>query len=200
MQALVIIASLCFIFNKVFLLLDNTPAVPGKIKWGLGLLGAILFIAYFFLIKSPILSTLEIGLTVLTSYRFIVGEKRRDDVEKILGIFTGVVIITLFILKYSGYLETLQLLGSLGMLIGTFYLIQEKYKTGFTLYALGHIFLTIFGYQQHEVTFWYLQLVQVLLCLTIYANNTKSEARGNWISVIIGLSFAFGIGRLLDWY
>lgn len=171
MQLLVIVASLCFILNKVFLLLGNSQIVSERTKWLMGVLGALLFIVYFFSIESPILSTLEIGLTVLTLYRFIVGINRNKTFEQMLGVFTGIIVFLLFLEKYQGYIETLQLAGALGMLIGTFYLIQEKYKTGFTLYALGHIFLTIFGYQKSETIFWILQLVQAVLCLTIFISE-----------------------------
>lgn len=171
-QVIVFIASCLFIINKG-LLLHPEWIVKEEIKWSFGMIAAIMFIIYFFAIGSPILATLEIGLTILSLYRTIVGLKRNLFVEKVLGIFTGLVILVLFIEKYNGYIETLQLAGSICMIIGTFYLIRDEYKKGFTIYAFGHIFLSIFGYGKGELIFWLLQYTQALICFTVFLNKKE---------------------------
>lgn len=183
MQILVFIASLLFIFNKM-LLLDSFLKIQDRIKWSLGLIAAILFIVYFFLLGSPILSTLEIGLTILMLYRTIVKERSKGLIENLLGIITSLIIIFLLIRTYTGYIETVQFLGAFGMLLGTYKLIQDKQKTGFSLYAIGHIFTVIYGYQNNEFVFWWLQLLQALMCLTIFISN-RFEARHEWLWFLI---------------
>ncbi|MCC6324018.1 hypothetical protein IT400_04490 [Candidatus Nomurabacteria bacterium] len=186
MKALVIIASICFILNKFFLLLPfGTKWVSTKFKWFLGMLGAILFIIYFFSIGSPMLSTLEIGLTILTLYRFIVEEKRSQIIEYTLGIFTGIIVFILYLNMKNGFIQDTELLGSWGMIIGTFFLIQDKLKMGFILYGIGHLFLVYFGYSKNETVFWNLQLVQAFMCFSILIK--EEENRYNAISIIVCL-------------
>lgn len=181
------------------LLLNSEWTAKENLKWLFGMIAALLFIIYFFSIGSPILATLEIGLTVLALYRTLVGTKRNSGIEKMLGVFTIIIVLILFIEKYTGYIETLQLAGAVCMMIGTFYLIQDKYKAGFAIYALGHLFLTIFGYQRHELIFWYFQLFQVCLCLMVFVDN-KDGLRKDWTTFIFIFGFSLFVTIEIGFY
>lgn len=143
------------------------------IGWLCGTLGAIFFIIYFFNIGLPILSILEIGLTILMAYRFIAKDKTNRGIENMLGILTGIFIIIFTILTRQEILTFAQFFGALGMLIGTYLLISTKQEInfieikeryGWLLYGIGHFFTSCIGYQKHEWIFFVFQAWQMLLC------------------------------------
>ncbi len=190
LQITVLVASFLFIANKTFLLLPQF-AVREGIKWAFGTLAAVMFIVYFFWIGSPIFSTLEIGLAVLSLYRTIVGKNRKSAVENRLGWFTFIAILALFYFRYWGKMETLQFGGAVFMLVGTFSLIRDQKKVGFTLYALGHVCATIYGWQIGQNIFWPLQLLQAGMCLTIFTKD--DDTRSSIIAVLFCVIVMSGI-------
>lgn len=194
MTILITIASLLFFGNKVFLLLGKR--IWQKLGWFLGSLGAILFVIYFFLIGTPILAVMEIGLTLLMTYRFIAGVKTNHLIEKVLGVITGLIIIFLTIITNQGLVTWAQFFGSLGMLIGTYFLIAKNQaksinwnsRIGWLLYGLGHLFTSYIGYQKHEWIFFIFQVWQMLLCFGGFL--TEDQIKRKYlikIILIIGL-------------
>jgi len=195
MQILITVASLLFFGNKTLLLLGKN--IKKRLGWFLGGLGAALFIVYFFMINTPILSILEIGLTILMTYRFFAKEKTNKLIENFLGILTGLSIITLTIVTHQGIMAWAQFFGAFGMLIGTYFLISanqiqdEKIsiqeRAGWILYAFGHFFTSYIGYQKHEWTFFVFQVWQMLLCLCGFAMmKTKDRRLLTIITLFIG--------------
>ena len=164
-----------------------------QIGWFCGTLAAILFVIYFFKIGTPILSVLEIGLTVLMMYRFFAGEKTNKIIENALGILTGAFIVVLTILTSQGTMTFSQFFGAFGMLIGTYLLIsapqnefiENKERYGWLLYALGHLFTSHIGYQKHEWIFFIFQAWQMLLCLGGFAAKNQKN-RKMITSIILG--------------
>lgn len=194
MVILITVASLLFFGNKTFLLLGKQ--VGQKFGWFLGSLGAVLFVIYFFLINTPILSVMEIGLTILMTYRFIAGIKVNLLVEKILGILTAFIIIFLTIISNQGLITLAQFFGSIGMLVGTYFLIAKNQagvitlnsRIGWLLYGVGHLFTSYIGYQKHEWIFFVFQVWQMLLCLGGFATkNTEKRKLITNVILIIGL-------------
>jgi hypothetical protein len=84
-----------------------------------------------------------------------------------------------------------QLLGTFGMLIGTYLLIsvtQDKFigikeRCGWLLYGLGHLFTSYIGYQKHEWIFFIFQAWQMFLCLGGFI--TKDQEKRKTITMII---------------
>ncbi len=189
MFILITVASLLFFGNKTFLLLGKQ--IGQKVGWFMGSLGAVLFVIYFFIIGTPILAVMEIGLTLLMTYRFIAGIRSSELVEKILGIVTGLIIIFLTIIANQGLVTWAQFFGSLGMLVGTYFLIAKNQaesinwnsRIGWLLYGLGHLFTSYIGYQKHEWIFFVFQVWQMLLCFGGFA--TKNSSKRNLITKII---------------
>lgn len=207
-QILTTIASLAFWGNKTFLLLGKK--INKRVGWFLGAFAAILFIVYFFLIETYILSILEIGLTVLMTHRFIAKEKTNKGIEYGLGIFTGVIILILTIFTIQGLTTLLQFFGAFGMLVGTYFLISAKQgietislseRIGWLLYAFGHFFTSYIGYQKHEWIFFIFQAWQMLLCLSGFSTSDPRKRKVIvWVSIIGGgiasLIFAILINRV----
>ncbi len=194
MVILITIASLLFFGNKVLLLLGRP--VRQKLGWFLGSLGAILFVIYFFLIGTPILSVMEIGLTILMTYRFIAGVKTNNLIEKILGIITLLIIVFLTIITNQGLVTWAQFFGSIGMLVGTYFLIAKNQagsinwnsRIGWLLYGLGHFFTSYIGYQKHEWIFFVFQVWQMLLCFGGFLTEDKIKRKNiTKIILILGL-------------
>lgn len=194
MTALITIASILFFGNKALLLLNKK--INQKLGWFFGFLGAILFVIYFFLINTPILSIMEIGLTVLMFYRFIVGDKSNKAVEKFLGIVTGLIIISLTILTNEGLMTGAQFFGAFGMLLGTYFLIsveQSQFektnwqeRVGWLLYALGHVFTSYIGYQKQEWIFFVFQAWQMFLCLCGFLFINQRQRKKITVTVLVG--------------
>lgn len=176
-EIIITLASLLFLGNKTLLLLGKKT--NKMLGWSFGAVGAALFIVYFFMIHTPILSVLEIGLTILMTYRFIAGEKTNRKIENYLGIITGLFIVVLTILARQGTLSLPQFAGAFGMLVGTYFLISVKQellsvslwreRMGWLLYGSGHFFTSYIGYQKHEWIFFTFQAWQMLLCLIGFA-------------------------------
>lgn len=192
MVILITIASLLFFGNKISLLLGKK--IGQKLGWFLGSFGALLFIIYFFLIDTPILSIMEIGLTVLMTYRFIAGIKTNRVVENILGFITGGIIIILTIITREGLMTWTQLGGALGMLIGTYFLISREQvqiinwnaRIGWLLYGTGHFFTSYIGYQKHEWIFFIFQAWQMLLCFGGFVTDDPNKRKVITICIIVG--------------
>lgn len=193
MQILITIASVLFLGNKSLLLLGKK--IDKKIGWFLGASAAVLFIVYFFLIEASILSVLEIGLTILMTYRFIAGQKTNKRIENVLGIVTGIIIIALTVIAAKGTMSVAQLLGALGMLIGTYLLISSrqivlefsewKERLGWLLYGFGHFFTSYIGYQKHEWIFFVFQAWQMALCLVGFSISVQEERKKVTQAVLI---------------
>ncbi len=172
-EIIITIASLLFLTSKTLLLLGKR--INKKLSWFLGATGAALFVLYFFMIHTPILSVLEIGLTVLMSYRFLAGSKTNRKIENALGVATLFLIFILTVLAKQGTFGPAQFFGALGMLLGTYFLISSKQelflesgwkeRVGWLLYGAGHFFTSYIGYQKHEWIFFTFQAWQMLLCL-----------------------------------
>ena len=194
MIILITIASLLFFSNKTLLLLGKK--VNKQIGWLCGTLAAILFVIYFFKIGTPILSVLEIGLTILMMYRFFAGSKTNKSIENGLGILTGIFIVILTILTSQGTFTLAQFFGAFGMLIGTYLLIsseqQNEYITikercGWLLYGFGHLFTSYIGYEKHQWIFFIFQYWQMFLCFGGFATNDfKRRKTITYISLIVG--------------
>jgi hypothetical protein len=188
---LISVASLLFFGNKVCLLIGKS--VGRKLGWFLGSFGALLFIIYFFLIGTPILSIMEIGLTILMTYRFIAGIKTNRSIENILGIITGGIIMLLTVITQEGLLTVAQLFGALGMLIGTYFLISREQvqiinwnaRIGWLLYGIGHFFTSYIGYQKHEWIFFIFQSWQMLLCFGGFAISDQKKREIITVSILI---------------
>lgn len=195
MFMLITIASVLFFGNKVLLLLGKK--VTRNLGWFLGSLAAILFVVYFFIINTPILSVMEIGLVILMTYRFLSGAKSNKKIEKILGIVTGFIIIILLTIANQGLITYMQFFGATGMLVGTYFLINSKEnigiivwdsRIGWLLYGLGHLFTSYIGYQKHETIFFIFQFWQMFLCLGGFlARNQKERNMATISTIIIGI-------------
>lgn len=193
-QILITAASLLFFSNKILVLLGHS--INKRIGWFFGALGAVLFIVYFFLIEAYILSVVEIGLTILMTYRFIAAEKTNKYIELALGIVTGIFISILTIFTTQGVMTTAQFLGALGMLIGTYLLISAKQQSisplwkeriGFLLYGFGHLCTSYIGYQKHEWIFFIFQAWQMFLCFIGFIMSTKkSRVWATYTVLIVG--------------
>lgn len=208
MTTLITIASVLFFSNKTLLLLGKK--MDRRIGWLCGTIGAILFIIYFFLIGTPILSVLEIGLTILMLYRFLAKEKTNRTIEYGLGILTGVFIVILTILANKGTMSTAQFFGAFGMLVGTYFLIRAKQQSdyisvkercGWIFYGTGHFFTSYIGYQKHEWIFFIFQAWQILLCLSGFlARDSRKRILLTKISLVTGgiasLIFIFFISTI----
>ncbi len=185
MQVLISAASILFFCNKTFLLLGKK--VGRNLGWFLGAAGALLFIVYFFLIGTPILSVLEIGLAILMTYRFVAKENTNIRIERALGVVTGALIVVLTIIAGRGSLSGAQFFGAFGMLVGTYFLISSrqidvgvsemKERIGWLLYGFGHLFTSYIGYQKHEWIFFVFQVWQMLLCLVGFALFDMKERK-----------------------
>ncbi len=182
MQILITTASLLFFSNKTLVLLGHS--INKRIGWFFGALGAGLFIFYFFLIEAYILSIVEIGLTILMTYRFLVAEKTNKYIEVALGVVTGIFISILTFFTSQGVMTIAQFLGASGMLIGTYLLISVnqqstsllwKERIGFLLYGFGHLCTSYIGYQKHEWIFFIFQAWQMFLCFVGFAMTTKKS-------------------------
>jgi hypothetical protein len=198
MTSLVSIASLLFFSNKILLLLGKK--INKQIGWLCGTFGAILFIIYFFIIGTPILSVLEIGLTTLMAYRFWAGEKTNKIIENGLGILTGLIIIVLTILAEQGMMSLAQFSGAFGMLVGTYLLISAKQieditteeRYGWLLYGLGHLCTSFIGYEKQEWVFFIFQYWQMLLCFGGFVAYTKEKRKIITMTVL-------GLGIIVSW-
>lgn len=185
MQILITIASLLFFGNKSLLLLGKK--VNKRLGWFLGAAAAVLFIVYFFLINTPILSVLEIGLTILMTYRFIAGQKTNKIIENVLGVVTGIFIVILTVIAKLGTMNILQFFGAFGMLIGTYLLISSnqvqfeesgwKERFGWIMYGAGHFFTSYIGFEKHEWIFFVFQAWQMLLCFVGFSMPNLKERK-----------------------
>ena len=193
MQILITTASLLFFSNKLLLLLGEK--LNKRLGWFLGGIAAILFIIYFFYIDTPVLSVLEIGLTILMTYRFIASEKTNKFIENLLGVITGIFIIILTLVTTEGIMTWPQFFGAFGMLIGTYFLISAKQlqvlkislqeRIGWLLYGFGHFFTSYIGYQKHEWIFFVFQVWQMLLCICGFSILNLKQRKIATISVLI---------------
>ena|GEM_PF-1160252 len=187
MNILITTSSLLFFFNKI-LVLTGKP-LQRTLGWLLGTFAAVLFIVYFFLIGTHILSVLEIGLVLLMGYRFFAKEETNKKVEYLLGAVTAGMVIVLAYLTHVGMMTWMQCLAAFGMLLGTYFLIsvsqvvgsdiEIRERIGWLLYGVGHMATSYIGYQKGEWIFFAFQVWQLLLCLVgcVYARReVRAEA------------------------
>lgn len=183
MNILITISSMFFFNNKVLLLFGQP--LQKTIGWLLGTVAAILFIVYFFLIDTKILSVLEIGLLLLMGYRFVAGSVTNKKIEYGLGVVTWIGIGFLVVLAQAGYMTWIQCVGAFGMFLGTYFLISVhqsqthsvhiRERAGWFLYGIGHVATSYIGYEKAEWVFLLFQVWQLFLCLvgSVYVNKRK---------------------------
>lgn len=194
MNILITISSLLFFNNKALLLLGQP--LQKTIGWLLGTVAAILFIVYFFLIDTKILSVLEIGLVLLMGYRFVAGSVTNKRVEYGLGIVTWIGIGVLVILARAGFMTWIQCVGAFGMFLGTYFLISVhqsqthrvhvRERVGWFLYGIGHVATSYIGYEKGEWVFLLFQVWQLLLCSVGCAYVLKANRVRATQAVLIG--------------
>lgn len=188
MTILIITASLCFTLNKFFLVNKETIPIPRQISWFFGFLGALLFIVYFYKTDSLILSTLEIGLLLLTLYRTI-STKENKTTENILGFIVLVVLAIQLYVTFLGLLGVLQFIASVCMLWGTYRMIRNNFVSGFLLYGLGHLFAAQYGYKMDLEIFWKFQIIQAIICLFVLWKTDKELYSKKKLKVCLSTTF-----------
>ncbi len=196
MTVLVIIASLCFTLNKFFLVNNEAIQIPKQISWFFGFLGALLFIIYFYKTDSLILSTLEIGLLLLTLYRTVSTEKNKT-IENVLGFVVLLVLGIQFYVTYIGLLGTLQFVASVFMLWGTYRMIRDNFISGFLLYGLGHLFTARYGYRMDLEIFWKFQMIQAVICLFGLWGTEKEFYLQKKLELSIQITFLFSFSLFI---
>ena len=131
-QILAIVVAIIFFVNKVLVLLEQ------KSGWLVGMVGAILATAYLYLIGLYIFSVLEMGLIVLMGYGFFAKDHKNKLIEQcIRGVTVAATLISAYFV-FAGMTTVYEIIGSIGMLVGTYLLTHENKKLGWFLYAIAH--------------------------------------------------------------
>lgn len=152
-----ILVSVIFFTNKVLVLAEK------KVGWLLGAIAAIIAVFYFYLIGFYVYTVLEFGLIVLMGYGFLKRGKKNPKVETLIRLLIIVVMVALAFFAFSGLITIIELISSLGLLIGTYMLTHHKNRIGWLLYALGHSLAAILGYSKEQRFFADFQIASAIV-------------------------------------
>jgi len=152
-----IAVSLIFFANKVVVLAGK------KVGWLLGAIAAFLAFFYFYLLGLYVYTALEFGLIVLMGYGFFKKEKKNPQVEMAIRGVSLIVMLTLTIFAFRGFITIVELASSLGFLWGTYFLIHgKKIRAGWLLYVVGHVTAAYLGVSKHQSFFADFQIASAI--------------------------------------
>ena len=167
-QFLEISVALIFFINKLLVL------VKIKSGWLVGAIGAILATLYLYLLGLYVYTILEIGLIVLMAYGFFVKEKN-PTIEKSINMLIFIILLIFTYFAIHGDLVIAQFISSVGMLLGTYFLIHKKPVLGWIGYLVGHSICAYLGYQKHQTFFADFQIASALVSIIALALNEKTK-------------------------
>lgn len=151
--------SLIFFANKVAVLVEK------KVGWIFGVIAALLAFFYFYLLGMYIYTVLELGLIVLMGYGFFKKQKKNPQVEVMIRVVLAVVMLTLALFAFNGLITIVELVSSLGLLWGTYYLTHEKIRAGWLLYVVGHTTAAYLGINKDQMFFADFQIASAIVSL-----------------------------------
>lgn len=149
--------SLILFTNKVYILKGK------KVAWLIGMIGTMLAMAYLYLIGLYVFTVLEIGLVVLMAYGFFQKEEKNLLVEIIINLIIGISAIAMTWFVFNGIMTVCELIGSMGLLIGTYYLTHGKQKIGWLCYLAAHLVTAYLGYDKHQYIFAFFQIASAVI-------------------------------------
>lgn len=143
--------------NKVYILQGK------KVAWLIGMIGTILAMAYLYIIHLYVFTVLEIGLIVLMAYGFFQKEEKNLTVEKFINIIIILSAVAMAWFVFTGIMTIFELVGSMGLLIGTYCLTHNKQKIGWLCYLVAHLFTAHLGYDRHQYFFADFQIASAII-------------------------------------
>lgn len=160
-ELLQVLVSLLFFGNKVLVLVGKKFE---KFGWLLGVIAASLGVAYFYLLGMYVYTVLEIGLIVLMSYGFLHKDTTKNEkVETTIRVVTGVVMLVLACVVFSGAITIIEFVSSIFMLAGTYLLTHSKKRLGWILYGIAHLAAVYLGYAKGQQFFADFQLASAIV-------------------------------------
>lgn len=158
-MSLQIAVSLIYFTNKVFILLNK------KVGWLVGAIAASLATIYFSLIGLHVYVTLNVGLIILMGYGFLKGEKKKPKVETFIKIVTIAVMFIMAYHTFTGAITIVELISSLALTAGTYYLTHNSKRLGWFLFCVGHATAVYIGYAKNQNFFGDFQIASVIISI-----------------------------------
>ena len=153
-----VLVSLIFFAQKAFILAGK------KAGWLVGVVAAVLAIFYFYLLGLYVYTVLELGLVVLMGWGFF-KTSENPRVETLIRLTTAVVMIFLAALAFGGLLTIVELMSSIGMLSGTYYLTHKRVRLGWGISVGAHLLAWWVGISKEQQIFADFQLASAIVCL-----------------------------------
>lgn len=144
-----------------------------KVGWLMGALAATLAVLYFSLLHRYVYIILNVGLIILMGYGFLKKNKTSPNVEMLIRLVTIVVMVILTFSAWSGLTTAVELVSSVGLFIGTFFLTHNRAKTGWILYCVGHATAIHIGYCTHQWIFLVSQIASVIVSILAIKKISK---------------------------
>lgn len=154
-----IAVSLIFFVNKVFILVEK------KSGWLIGAIAASLAVFYFYLIGLYVYTGLEVGLIILMGYGFFKKERKNPKVEMFIQSVTVLIMFLLTLLAFQGFMTALELVSSLCLVVGTYFLTHNKARAGWIIYAVAHTMAAVLGYSKGQQFFADFQVASVIISI-----------------------------------
>jgi hypothetical protein len=155
-----IVVSLAFFVNKVLVLVGRK-----REGWFVGALAAFVGVFYFYMIGLYIYTALEVGLVILMGYGSLMKTEKNPKVEFAIRSVTVIIMLVLTLWAFSGLLTGVELLSSLGLIVGTYFLTHDKPVAGWVTYAVAHSLAAYLGYGRGQQFFADFQVASAIISI-----------------------------------
>jgi len=165
--------SIIFFLNKILVVSGSKESNIRRIGWLLGAIGSVLAVVFSLMLHLYVFAVLQFGLIFLQGYGFLAKRDKNMRVEKLLNLIIFVMMVTLAYFLSVGILTLFELGGSIGILLGIYFLTHSNQKLGWILCAFGHG-CTV--YVMHEKSQYIFAIFQVLsIFVSIYGLFKKDN-------------------------
>ncbi len=158
--------SVVFFYNKYLVLQGK------KSGWFWGALAATMAIFYFHQVDMHVFAAMQGGLVVLMGYGMFPENWKRPQVELAL---ISVIILTLLILGYMIAIGevTLQLVASVGIILGTHCLTHKKMILGWSAYLNAHCFAAYVCWKEQLYVISFFQALSAVVSIVALVRLEK---------------------------
>lgn len=145
--------------NKVFLLLGK------RAGWIFGFFAGVSFAVYYLFIDLKILGIVQIGLTMLMIYGYIVHKKISKGAHMMATLVLSMIAITLLFATFKNSLTIIETLSVLSGCWATYLIAQKKYRSGWLVFLIAHITSAYLTFLKSEYIFFSFQIFSAIVAI-----------------------------------
>lgn len=173
-----VLVSVILLLNKWFVLQGRRGG------WIAGFIGCFLAVFYLYFIGLYVFTVFEVGLAILMLYGYWSAKNKTGKFQKIIR---GIMIVTMLLVAWftwSGLMTVSELLSSLALMVGTYFLAVNKIKSGWFFYLIGHLLCVYLGFIKGQFIFALFQFLSVMISILGIIRDIKDSKNGEYPNLI----------------